>query len=140
MAFYAFGIILLQLLTVEWLLIMGFSAIDLTLIGHLLNWKKIKCPKWCGWFYYEKYFGYKELMDLTTHPQVVIKLVTDVLVFAGLFCFFVNIGSIITSIVTPLFWILDCIFLFLEISIPLSLRIIAHKLFKKRRNDDVFKT
>ena len=58
-------------------------CIDLSVIGHLRKWKKIKCPKglvtYCKQFFHK---GYDVLEDCMTHPQIFILLGAHLLFFA----------------------------------------------------------
>ena len=66
------GLMAIQLFSVAWGIMAGMAAIDLTLIGHIKGWRRIKYSKWLGGAIDEKRrYGYEIVSDQTTHPQVI---------------------------------------------------------------------
>ena len=76
---------LLMFFNLFWTYVSVTTAIDLTLIGHLRGWKKIRYAKWLGGFIEEKKKGHEMLADCTTHPQVLTRL----FVCLGALCSFI---------------------------------------------------
>lgn len=78
------GLMLIQLFSIFWAGVASTTAVDLTLIGHIKGWRRIRYPKWLGCFISNKrLYGYEIVTDQHTHPQVLWFLLGAFLIEGG---------------------------------------------------------
>ena len=102
-----------------------FTEIDVTIIGHLKGWKKIHYPKIFSNFIPLPKYGGELLKDCNTHPQVLILITTDLLVFISYIAFF--IWAILRAINAMDTWVI-CLIVAISYSSLIIRIILLHRL------------
>ena len=122
------GLMLIQLFTIFWSLFVHMAAVDITIIGHIKNWKKIHYPKWLGGAIYNKRrYGYEFVSDQVTHPQVIVFLLVSLLILGGIIVLIVIIWQVINDIDTWVLWVIDVV-----LYLPSIIGVLVLKMYAKR--------
>ena len=99
------GLMAIQLYTIAWCYLVGMAAIDLTLIGHIKGWKRIKYPKWLGGAIDKKRrYGYEGVSDQVTHPQVIWFISGSALVLGGIVGLIVAVWQFVNDVDPWVLW------------------------------------
>lgn len=88
----------------------------LTIVGHLLGWKKIKLPSFLAYFSKANMRGGELLEDGCTHPQVIFFIIQDTFIILTLFLFPVYLLFSKTTINTWFIWLFDCAIYFIPLA------------------------
>lgn len=122
------GLMMIQLFTIAWSYLVGVAAIDLTLIGHIKGWKRIKYPKWLGGFINKKRrYGYEIVSDQTTHPLIIWFLIGSFLVLGGIFGLIIWVWQFVNDVDAWVLWAIDA-----ALYIPSTLCTILVKIYANR--------
>ena len=127
MVFRYWGFMLIQLFSIAWCLLVGTVAVDLTLIGHIRGWKRIRYPKWLGGAIDKnRLYGFELLNDQITHPQILWFLCGSILAFAGIVVLIVFAWRFVNDVDTWFLWLIDA-----ALYLPASAGFVFSKLFAK---------
>lgn len=66
------AMLLLMVFNIFWVVVSVTTSIDMTLIGHIRGWRRIRYATWLGGFVSKERKEHDLLLDHTTHPQVLI--------------------------------------------------------------------
>ena len=116
------GLMLIQLFSVFWPCVAGTTAVDLTLIGHIKGWRRIRYPKWLGFIDDKRRYGYEIVADQHTHPQVLWFLLGVFLIEGGIFGLIVGVWQFVNDVDAWVLW---------AIATPLYFSAIAWLVFSK---------
>jgi hypothetical protein len=117
------GLMLIQLFSIFWAGVASTTAVDLTLIGHIKGWRRIRYPKWLGCFISNKrLYGYEIVTDQHTHPQVLWFLLGAFLIEGGIFGLIVGVWQFVNDVDDWVLW---------AIAAPLYISAIAWLVFSK---------
>ena len=122
------GLMFIQLFTIFWTTCVHMAAVDITIIGHINNWKRLHYPKWLGGaINKQRRYGYEFVADQDTHPQVIIFLLGSLLILGGIIVLIVMIWQVINDIDTWVLWVIDAALYF-----PAIIGVLILKSFTKR--------
>lgn len=122
------GLMFIQLFTIFWTTCVHMAAVDITIIGHIKNWKRLHYPKWLGGaINKQRQYGYEFVADQDTHPQVILFLLISLFVLGGIIVLIVVIWQVINDIDTWVLWVIDAALYF-----PAIIGVLILKSFTKR--------
>ena len=122
------GLMFIQLFTIFWTNCVHMAAVDITIIGHIKNWKRLHYPKWLGGaINKQRRYGYEFVADQETHPQVILFLLISLFVLGGIIVLIVMIWQVINDIDTWVLWVIDAALYF-----PAIIGVLILKSFTKR--------
>lgn len=128
----------IQLFSIFWAIFTFMTAIDFTIIGHIKNWKRIKCWKWLygaipyrdwqwRWIGKSHWYGVYILNDQTTHPQVLWFVFGAFLYFLGIIGLIIGVWQFINDVDAWVLWLIDAV-----LYIPCIILRIIFKLHTKK--------
>ena len=100
------GMILIMLFNLVWVIVSVITSIDLTLVGHIRGWKRLHYPKWFGGFIDKTRKGYEMLKDWTTHPKVLAMLFACLGLLGGSVALTVCVWLSVNDIEIGLLWLI----------------------------------
>ena len=122
-----FGLQLIQHFTIFWGYVVGITAVELTLIGHIKGWRRINYPKRLMWISKNRKYGYELLCDHNTHPQVLLYLLGAMLVLGGAIGIIIGVWQVINEIDTWILWAIGA-----ALYVPSTILLISVKKRAKR--------
>ena len=122
------GFIFIHLFTIFWTIFVHMAAVDITIIGHIKNWKRLHYPKWLGGaINKQRRYGYEFVADQETHPQVILFLLISLLILGGIIVLIIMLWQIVNDIDTWVLWVIDAALYF-----PPIIGVLILKFFTKR--------
>lgn len=113
-----------------WMLYVGTAAVDLTLIGHIRGWKRIKYAKWLGGaIHKDRRYGYEIVSDQTTHPQVIWFIAASTLVFGGAIGLDVGVWHFVNIVDSWVLWAIAAALYFPSTSGLIALKVCAKRTY-----------